>query len=264
MLTVVILVLLFIDALGLGLWYACSFPSSQVLGPALVRGAADRPLVALTFDDGPASPFTEQILDILRERRVRATFFVCGANAERHPEILLRMHREGHAVANHTYSHPFLYFLSQKRMSEEIDRTQRVIQETTGQSAALFRPPYGARWFGIYEVLRQRGMRLVQWSNNPRDWENGAERIVRRTLRSLSSGDIILLHDGWQPDVGYLKGTLQQKLGAASRGDADPQAGEAAKKDRSSTVQALPAIIDGARKAGYEFVPLQELLPRNY
>jgi peptidoglycan/xylan/chitin deacetylase (PgdA/CDA1 family) len=261
-LAVVILSLLFIDLLVCVLWYACSYPSSQILGPALVRGSADRRRVALTFDDGPASPFTEQILDILLDHRVSATFFVCGANVKRHPEILLRIHREGHTVGNHTYSHPYLYFLSRKQISEEIDRAQNVIQAAIGQSAALFRPPYGARWFGLYEVLRQRGIPLIQWSNNPHDWESSVEEIVRRTLRVLSAGDIILLHDGWQPGGGYLQTRLRRDRFTADPDEGNPEALGARERDRSHTVQALSSIIDGAREAGYEFVPLQELLPR--
>src|SRR2546428_147413 len=88
-------------ALGAFLYYACTVPSSQILGPTLVRGPAEGRRIALTFDDGPLSPFTEQVLDILRERRVPATFFVCGKNVERFPEILRRIHEEGHGLGDH-------------------------------------------------------------------------------------------------------------------------------------------------------------------
>jgi peptidoglycan/xylan/chitin deacetylase (PgdA/CDA1 family) len=134
---------------GVVLWYACSVPSSRVFGPALVRGPRERRRVALTFDDGPAPPFTGQILDVLRDYRVPATFFVCGQNAERHPELVRRIHAEGHTLGNHTYSHPFLYIQSRQRIAEEIDRTQEVIGRLTGYRPRLFRPPYGVRWFGL-------------------------------------------------------------------------------------------------------------------
>jgi peptidoglycan/xylan/chitin deacetylase (PgdA/CDA1 family) len=253
-------ILALIEILGFLLWYVCSVPSSQVLGPALVRGPSADRCVALTFDDGPASSSTPQILDILRERQVRATFFVCGANAQRYPDLLLRMHLEGHTIGNHTYSHPYLYFLSPKQMAEEIDRTQKVIQEATGQPAVHFRPPYGARWFGIHGVLRQRGIQMVQWSNNPRDWEDSAEQIVERTLRSLKPGDIILLHDGWQRGGGYLKRIFWRSPQISKPRTPELPTGTMREEEHSNTVQALSAIIEGVRNAGYAFVPVQEFL----
>src|ERR1700693_4684903 len=92
--------------------YAWSIPTLQYFGPALLRGPTAGNRVALTFDDGPTSPFTVQILDILRDRGVPATFFVCGKNVERNPDILRRIQAEGHAIGNHTYEHPFPYFHS--------------------------------------------------------------------------------------------------------------------------------------------------------
>ena len=217
------------------MWYACSVPSSQVFGPALVHGPIDGRLITLTFDDGPASPFTEQILDILRERRVSATFFICGKNAERAPEILRRILAEGHTVGNHTYSHPFLYLRSRAAIAEEIDRAQEVIHKITGYRPEIFRPPYGGRWFGLVPVLQEREMRLVQWSNAGYDWRNESEAIVRATLQGLRPGSIILLHDG-------------------DRTCAPPNV------DRSHIVRALPSIIDGALKMGFKFVPIREFL----
>jgi peptidoglycan/xylan/chitin deacetylase (PgdA/CDA1 family) len=222
---------------GALLWYACSVPSSQIFGPALVRGPSEGHRVALTFDDGPARPFTEQILEILHARGIPATFFVSGQNAERYPEIVCRIHAEGHTLGNHTYSHPFLYLQSRKRIAEEIDRTQAVIEKLTGYRPTLFRPPYGARWFGLYPVLRERGMRVVQWSDTGYDWENGVDAIVSATLQHLRPGSVILLHDGCEV----------RKSG-----------GEA---DRSDTVEALPAILDGALRDGLTFVSVQDFLP---
>lgn len=219
------------------LYYACAVPRSQLLGPTLVRGPIDGRRVALTFDDGPTPPFTEQILDILRDRKVPATFFVCGKNVERFPEILRRIRAENHTIGNHTYSHPFLYFRSRARIAEEIDRTQTTIEKVIGQPPKLFRPPYGVRWFGLFPLLRERGIRTIQWSDTGFDWEskNGPAAIVRLTLRSLGGGSVILLHDGH---------------------NALPPN----EVDRSNTVAALPAIIEGAEQAGFRFVPLQHFL----
>ncbi|PYV10836.1 MAG: polysaccharide deacetylase family protein [Acidobacteria bacterium] len=223
-------------ALGAFLYYACTVPSSQILGPTLVRGPAEGRRIALTFDDGPLSPFTEQVLDILRERRVPATFFVCGKNVERFPEILRRVHEEGHGLGNHTYSHPFLFSCSRAQMAAQIDRTQAAIEKLTGYRPGLFRPPYGIRWFGIFGLLRERGMQMVQWSATGFDWKLGTEDIVREALKGVQPGAVILLHDGV--------------------GRARP-----ARMDRSATIRALPAIIDAARNAGLTFVKVQDFLP---
>ncbi len=226
-------------AAGVGLTvYVYSLPTLQITGPALVRGPASGGRVALTFDDGPVSPFTEQILEILSHRNVPATFFVCGKNVERFPHIVRRILAEGHALGNHTFSHPFLYFHSRSAIAMEIDRTQEEIEKVTGRRPTVFRPPFGARWFGLYSILRERGLRLVQWSNAGFDWKNGAktaEEISRRALQNLGPGSIVLLHDGrraYPPDV----------------------------VNQSNTVKALPAIIDTARRAGLTFVPLSEFL----
>lgn len=218
--------------------YVWSVPHWQVLGPAVVRGRAAGRGVAITFDDGPVAPFTEQILDILRERQVPATFFLCGKNVERFPEIARRIRAEGHTVGNHTYSHPFLYFHGRARIAAEIDRTQEAVEKVTGQRPIYFRPPFGARWFGLYSVLRERRLWLIQWSDTGYDWKGEsvtAAEIVRRTLEGLGPGSIILLHDGRRT---YPPETV----------------------DQSNTVTALPAIIDAARQTGLTFVPLRELL----
>ncbi len=223
---------------GAILYYACAVPSSQLLGPAAVRGPSKARSVALTFDDGPAAPFTGEILDILRDYRVPAAFFVCGKNVERFPELVRRIDAEKHVIGNHTFTHSFLYFRSRKRIREEIDRTQKAVERVTGQRPALFRPPYGGRWFGLFDVLRERGMRMVQWSAAGFDWDRrrGAEEVVRATLKNLDAGSIILLHDGREPRP-------------------------PGRVDAANTVAALPTLIEQVRKAGYSFVPLEEFLP---
>ena len=211
--------------------YGLGAPGATLLGPALVRGAADRE-VALTFDDGPSVPFTGQVLDILRRDRVHATFFLCGANAERYPELVRRILSEGHEIGNHTYSHPWLYLTSRERIAGEIDRTQDAIERITGRRPRLFRPPFGVRWFSLWPILRERGLTMVLWSDRGYDGDRDARGIAKATLDQLSPGAIILLHDGFETRA-------------------------PAEVDRSATVRALPAIIAGARKAGYTFAPIE-------
>ena len=225
--------------LAFGLWFcwACVLPTSTFFRPALIRGPEEGNRVCLTFDDGPAPPFTERILEILREHHVPATFFLCGKNVERHPEMTRRMVAEGHTLGNHTYSHPYLYFKSRARIAEEIDRAQEVIEKVAGCRPQVFRPPYGARWFGLLPALLERRMHLVLWSALGYDWKRTAPEIVKAVLRGLKPGAVILLHDGRETRP----------------------TGEI---DRSPTVEALPAIIEGARQKGYTFAPLQDFLPQ--
>jgi peptidoglycan/xylan/chitin deacetylase (PgdA/CDA1 family) len=215
--------------------YAWSIPTLQLFGPAILRGPANGNRIALTFDDGPCAGYTEQILDILRHREVKATFFVCGQNVERSPEILRRVQAEGHTIGNHGYSHPFPFFRSRHFFAREIDLTQEAIAKVTGKRPKFFRPPFGARWLGLQPVLKARGLSLVNWSDTGYDWKLDTPGIVRETLKALGPGSIILLHDG---------GRVYP-----------PQ-----RVDRSPTVKALPAILEGAAKAGFTFVSLDELL----
>jgi peptidoglycan/xylan/chitin deacetylase (PgdA/CDA1 family) len=222
-------------ALGSLYVYAWSVPTLQVFGPALLRGPAHSGKVALTFDDGPSSPYTEQILDLLSERRVTATFFLCGKNVERHPEIARRIVAEGHTIGNHTYSHPFPYFRRRSFIAAEIDRAQDVIERVTGYRPKIFRPPFGARWLGMHAVLRERSLPLINWSDTGYDWRERVD-IARETLKHLRPGSIILLHDGREVHPPH-------------------------EVDQSRTVSALPTIIDGARQAGLNFVSVVNFLP---
>lgn len=248
------------DILGFLFWYACSWPRSQVLGPALFRGRADGNRVALTFDDGPLPPYTGQILDILQSRNIPATFFLCGKDVERHPDIVRRIHSEGHTIGNHTWSHPYLYLMNRARIAEEIDRTQDAVRRAAGCTPELFRPPYGGRWFGLYPVLRERGMRLVQWSVSGDDWKLGAETIVAAVRASLQPGAVILLHDGRQKPGGYLH-RLLRKNARVTNCDNQDLVSQQPSADASETIKALPAIIDAAKAMGYEFVSVEELFP---
>jgi peptidoglycan-N-acetylglucosamine deacetylase len=230
-------VALLVLALGAAAWffYACTLPTSKFFRPVLVRGPVQNRTIALTFDDGPAPPFTEQVLDVLRAKNVTATFFVCGQNVERYPEITRRIAREGHTLGNHTFSHPLLYMRSRRFIADEIDRTQKAIESAAGVRAEVFRPPYGGRWPGLMEVLGIRGLKLVMWSATGYDWRLTKNGIVNSVLREISPGAVLLLHDGR---------------------NVDPADGI----DRAGTVQALPEIIDKARVAGYEFVPITKFL----
>jgi len=195
--------------------------------------SSSRPALALTFDDGPGED-TPQILSVLKEAQVRATFFLCGANVERDPGMARRIADEGHEIGNHTYSHPRLLGRTPGKILWEIDRAQKVITYHTGRKPELFRPPYGLRWFGLFPILARQQIRAVMWSVNGRDWKTDSEQITQRVLRQAHPGAIILLHDGLPP-------------------------GE--KGNRKATVDALPVILRMLGRT-YRFVTISELSPQ--
>lgn len=222
-------------AAGTWLCYVCLAPSSTFFGPVLIRGTANYRQIALTFDDGPAPPSTDRILDILRDKKVPATFFVCGSNVKRHPETARRIAQEGHELGNHTFFHPSLFLRGSRRITQEIDLTQEAIENAAGVRPTVFRPPYGVRSFGLMKTLEARGLNLVMWSASGYDWKLNEEGIARSVLQNINPGAVILLHDGRGVE------TLEPF-------------------DCSHTQKALPRIIDQAREAGFEFVPLSKFL----
>ena len=203
-----VLLIVFLTAFGVLFWYVVAAPASQVLGRTLVcgrpsealrqGGAADSGKIALTFDDGPGEA-TPLVLDMLKQAGIRATFFLCGENVERYPETARRIAEEGHEIGNHTYSHPRLLWRSPGKIAWEIERAQKIIAHRTGRKPALFRPPYGLRWFGLFQILARNQLTAVMWSVNSFDWKLPVEQIVRRVLRGVQPGAIVLFHDGVPP-----------------------------------------------------------------
>lgn len=151
--------------------------------------------VALTFDDGPSNE-TARFIDALHRLDVPATFFVCGLNVERRPEIARMIVEAGHAIGNHTYSHPCLPLCSRTRVSDELTRTQDAIGSATGGTPALFRPPFGLRSPALRTLLPAHGLRGVHWSVIGKDWKRNADQISSRLLRRATAGSIVCLHDG--------------------------------------------------------------------
>lgn len=179
-------------------------PRSSLLAPSVHHGVADRQAIALTFDDGP-SESTPELLNFLERMRVPATFFQCGANVRRLPDIARAVRRSGHEIGNHSDSHPMLQFRSREFMYRELAAAQETIAEATGVAPQFFRAPFGVRWFGLRGVQKRLGLRGVMWSVIGCDWKWSADRVADRLLRRTRSGAIICLHDGRQteprPDV---------------------------------------------------------------
>ena len=179
--------------------------------------------IAITFDDGPHPVYTEKLLDGLKERDVRATFFVLGEKAEAYPEIIERMEKEGHIVGNHTYSHIQLQSGNRDQFRDELVLTNEVINGITGREVQYVRPPYGIWDKKLEEELN---MFPVLWNVDPNDWCTGnADKVTKRIVDKARENSIILLHDCYQ-----------------------------------SSVDAALASIDILTEEGFQFVTVEELL----
>lgn len=165
--------------------------------------------VALTFDDGPDTHFTPQVLDMLKKHNVKATFFLIGARVKEHDEIVKRIHDEGHVIGNHTYWHPNLPKEELDRMDWEVTETENVIEDITGYKPRLFRSPYGALNEEMVETLGEMNNTIIGWNVDSLDWKQlGADVIADNVLSNVDLGSIILMHDGgdWSMD---LTGTVE-------------------------------------------------------
>jgi peptidoglycan/xylan/chitin deacetylase (PgdA/CDA1 family) len=186
--------------------YASMWPSSRLFGSAIIAPA--RPdEIALTFDDGPNSTWTPKLLEILATHNVSATFFLLGAQAKAHPELVRRTATAGHLIGNHTWSHPNLARSSPDVIREELKRTQDLLQQITGASAKFFRPPYGARRPAVFQIAREMGLAPVLWNAMVPDWSDPspdriATRLMNRIdrLQQMGRAANIVLHDGGHGD----------------------------------------------------------------
>ena len=217
--------------------YAVRSRSSRILAPSVCQGPRTRTAIALTFDDGP-SESTPELLALLAQFGVKATFFQVGANVRRLPDVAQAVAASGHDLGNHTQNHAALYLKSSKFIYDELAEAQESIGEVTNIRAEYFRPPYGARWFGLRAAQRKLKLQGVMWSCIGLDWRLPTERIVSRLSRNLFSGSIHCLHDGRQTQV---------------RPNVRP------------TIEAVRILIPEALERGFEFVTISELLcPPNH
>lgn len=191
---------------------AVSFTPGMATTYSSVR--VNGPFIAITFDDGPHKEHTPRLLDMLKERKIKATFFVIGKNADAFPEIMKRIAAEGHEIANHSWSHPELAKLPQDTIKSEISRTTEAIDRATGRPTTLLRPPYGALKTDQREWVRSTwGYRIILWDVDPLDWRKpGSEVVSQRILTGTKPGSIILAHDIHADTVAAMPTTLDQLL----------------------------------------------------
>lgn len=160
---------------------------------------ADEKMIAITFDDGPWKDTTEELLDGLKERGIKATFFLIGENAENYPEIVKRMHDEGHIIGNHTYTHIDLSTLSVDDAKKEIELTNEILEQITGDKVIYIRPPYGKY---SNKLLEEIDLIPVMWNVDPEDWNrNDVRGIVVDVVKHAQDRNIILMHDNYNTSV---------------------------------------------------------------
>lgn len=211
-----------------GAWHLHKSRTVQLFGELVTAVDTRDPVVALTFDDGPGSVYTDSVLDLLKAENARATFFVIGEALERRPETARRIVAEGHELGNHSYSHRRLVLVPQRTIRHEVERTDSLIRQLGASGPIYFRPPYGKRLIGLPWYLARTGRITVLWSLEPDTWHRAAPDMARHVMENIRPGAIILLHVELQ--------------------------------SRSEERRALRMMIDGLQRRGYDFVTVSELL----
>lgn len=202
----------------------------QFFGEIVPRVETSEKVIALTFDDGPTPEFTDEILRILKEQDVKATFFLIGGELEKHTDEGKKIVSAGHEIGNHTFSHVRMIFVTPSFVKEEIEKTDELIRAIGYRKTAHFRPPYGKKLFALPYYLSQNNRKTITWDIEPESFPEVAknsEEITKYVLTNARNGSIILLH------VMYDR---QRK-----------------------SMYAVKAIIEGLKQKGFRFVTVSEL-----
>jgi peptidoglycan-N-acetylglucosamine deacetylase len=225
---VVLLLILF------GAWKLSRSRTLQLFGEIVPRVETSQKVIALTFDDGPTPEATDRVLSILRERQVKATFFLIRAEIEKNPALARRIASEGHELGNHSYSHAHMVLKSPSFIRGEIERTDQLIWDSGYEGAIHFRPPYSYKLVLLPYYLSKTNRKTITMDIEPDSYpeiSGDSERIVNHVVERARPGSIILLH------VMY--------------------------KSREQSLMAVGGIIDRLKEQGYEFKTVSELLALN-
>lgn len=185
-------------------------------------------VIAMTFDDGPHITFTPRLLDLLKERGIKATFFLVGKNAAAYPQIVKRIVDEGHEVANHSWSHSAFNKLGEASVTAELQKTQDALVKACGVAPILYRPPYGAITLSQKKWIHEKfGFPTILWEVDPLDWKapRSVQKVYNEILKQTFSGSIILSHD-----------------------------------IHETTVDAMPSTLDALKAQGFQFVTVTQLI----
>lgn len=215
--------------------YGAISPGSQLFGRALAHGAKPRQL-ALTYDDGPNDACTPRLLEILAKHNVKATFFLVGKYLKQSPGLARQTAAAGHAVGNHTFNHPNLFFCSPAEILRELSDCEHALDDAVARHDKIFRPPWGARRPGVLSAARSLGLEPILWSVTCYDWKpTTAERVEAHAVRQIAParGEIILLHDGGHRAMGA---------------------------DRHHSLAATEKLIARYKSEGYAFVTIPQML----
>ena len=214
--------------------YQSIAPTGQWYGRTFTGLPRSSRQIALTYDDGPNDPHTLRLLEVLARQDVQATFFLIGSHVQQHPEIAREIVQAGHAVGNHTFTHPLLTFKSESEIRQQLSECRAALQDAIGEHSNLFRPPFGGRRPAVLRVARELGMQPVMWNVTGYDWNAPpADVIERKVAKQIRGGDVILLHDGGHKEMGA---------------------------DRSQTVMATDRLIVRYKSEGYEFVTIPRMI----
>jgi peptidoglycan/xylan/chitin deacetylase (PgdA/CDA1 family) len=227
------IVLAVLAILFIASWQLSKSPTYQLVGDLFDRVETSEKLVALTFDDGPTPGFTQTVLGILKEKDVKATFYLVGSDVVKHPIETRSIVEAGHEIGNHTFNHRRMVLMSYGDVRNEVDTTETLIRASGYKGPLTFRPPYGKKFFTLPYYLNQRGITSVTWDVEPESNDAvaaSADKVVAHVADKVRPGSIILLH------VMY--------------------------KSRKESMAAVPGVIDALKKKGYTFVTVSELAKR--
>ncbi len=213
--------------------FCAGIPAVVATEPNRNNPEAQEKKIALTFDDGPHESYTQEILGILKKHGIRATFFIIGENAERYPDRIQTIAKDGHELGNHTYTHASVNKLSPEELAQQLEDTSRVLERLTGKRPTVFRPPFGAYNDRCVEQITALGYRCVLWSQDSRDWQlPPVQQIISSMEAKITTGDILLFHDF--------------------------------NRENSPTPKALEELIPKLLASGYQFVTVSELFSQNF
>jgi peptidoglycan/xylan/chitin deacetylase (PgdA/CDA1 family) len=227
-----------IGAVGLAMatsaGYQSMSPTGQWYGRTFTGLPPGSKQLALTYDDGPNDPHTLRLLEVLAKHQVHATFFLIGRYVKQRPDVAREIVQAGHAVGNHTFSHPNLIFASTGQVRTEVQQCAQTLDDAVGQHSRLFRPPFGGRRPATLRIARSLGLEPVMWNVTGWDWKGKpAEYVEHKVHEQIRGGDVVLLHDGGNAFFGA---------------------------DRSQTVLATDRLITRCKSEGYEFVTMPVMM----